>query len=102
MSSSQALSALGVPCSKVNSYKDVFDDEHLRQRKIEIEGEHRRAGPVRMVRNAVLFDKDGPAIDRMAPLLGEQTVEILSQCGYAPDAIQRMIDEKVVEVSAEP
>ena len=55
-----------------------------------------------MVRNAVLFDKDGPAIDRMAPLLGEQTVEILSQCGYAPDAIQRMIDEKVVEVSAEP
>jgi CoA:oxalate CoA-transferase len=98
----EALSALGVPCSKVNSYKDVFDNEHARQRKIEIEGVHKRAGPVRMVRNAVLFDKDGPAIDRMAPLLGEQTVEILSQCGYAPDAIQRMIDGKVVEVPTEP
>jgi crotonobetainyl-CoA:carnitine CoA-transferase CaiB-like acyl-CoA transferase len=62
---------------------------------------HRRAGPVRMVRNAVLFDKDGPAIDRMAPLLGEQTIEVLSGCGYAPDAIRTLIDDKVVEVPAE-
>jgi crotonobetainyl-CoA:carnitine CoA-transferase CaiB-like acyl-CoA transferase len=51
-----------------------------------------------MVRNAILFDKDGPAVDRMAPLLGEQTVEILSECGYAPDAIKELVDEKVVEV----
>jgi crotonobetainyl-CoA:carnitine CoA-transferase CaiB-like acyl-CoA transferase len=62
---------------------------------------HRRAGPVRMVRNAVLFDKDGPAIDRMAPLLGEQTIEVLSGCVYAPDAIRTLIDDKVVEVPAE-
>jgi crotonobetainyl-CoA:carnitine CoA-transferase CaiB-like acyl-CoA transferase len=94
----EALCAFGVPCSKVNSYEDVFENEHARQRGIEIEGVHRRAGPVRMVRNAILFDKDGPAVDRMAPLLGEQTVEILSECGYAPDAIKELVDEKVVEV----
>ena len=97
----QALSALGVPCSKVNSYKDVFDNEQSKARQIEIEGVHRRAGPVRMVRNAVLFDKDGPALDRMAPLLGEQTVEILSEYGYAPDAIRKLIDDKVVDLPAE-
>ena len=68
----EALSAFGVPCSKVNSYKDVFESEQSKSRGIEIEGVHRRAGPVRMVRNAVLFDKDGPELDRMAPLLGEQ------------------------------
>ena len=97
----EALSAFGVPCSKVNSYDDVFDNEHARQRRIEVGGVHRRAGPVRMVRNAVLFDTDGPAIDRMAPVLGEQTVEILSGCGYAPDAIRKLIDDKVVEAAAE-
>ena len=97
----QALSAFGVPCSKVNSYKDVFDNEQSKARQIEIEGVHQRAGPVRMVRNAVLFDKDGPAIDRMAPLLGEQTVEILSEYGYAPDAIRKLIDDKVVDIPAE-
>ena len=94
----EALSAFGIPCSRVNSYKDVFDDEQSKARGVEIEGVHRRAGPVRMVRNAVLFDRDGPAIDRMAPLLGEQTEEILAQCGYAPDAIRRLIDGKVVDV----
>jgi len=97
----EALCAFGVPCSKVNSYEDVFENEHARQRGVEIEGVHRRAGPVRMVRNAILFDKDGPAVDRMAPLLGEQTVEILSECGYAPDAIKELVDEKVVEVPAD-
>ena len=97
----ETLSAFGVPCSKVNSYKDVFENEQAKARKIEIGGVHRRAGPVRMVRNAVLFDKDGPAVDRMAPLLGEQTAEILSQCGYAPDAIRKLIDDKVVEIPAE-
>jgi len=95
----EALAAFGVPCSRVNSYKDVFESEQLKSRGIEIEGVHRRAGPVRMVRNAVLFDKDGPELDRMAPLLGENTEEILSLCGYAPDAIRKLIDDKVVDVA---
>jgi crotonobetainyl-CoA:carnitine CoA-transferase CaiB-like acyl-CoA transferase len=97
----EALSALGVPCSKVNSYKDVFENEQSKARGIEINGVHRRAGPVKMVRNAVLFDKDGPELDRMAPLLGEQTEEILAECGYVADAIRRLIDAKVVDVVAE-
>ena len=77
----EALSALGVPCSKVNSYKDVFDNEHA-QRKIEIEGVHQHAGPPRRCAMRSCSTRMA-TIDRMAPLLGEQTVEILSQCGYA-------------------
>jgi CoA:oxalate CoA-transferase len=95
----EALSAFGVPCSRVNSYHDVFESEQSKTRAVAVEGVHRRAGAVRMVRNAVLFDNDGPAIDRMAPLLGENTVEILSECGYGADAIQRLIDEKVVDAA---
>jgi len=96
----EALSAFGVPCSRVNSYKDVFDSEQTKARGVEIAGVHRRAGPVKMVRNAVLFDKDGPAVDRMAPLLGEQTEEILGECGYGAEAIRKLIDDKVVDVAA--
>ena len=96
----EALAAQGVPCSRVNSYKDVFESEQLKGRGIAVEGVHRRAGPVKMVRNAVLFDKDGPAIDRMAPLLGENTEEILAECGYPADAIRKLIDDKVVEAAA--
>ena len=45
----------------------------------------------------------GPAgrVQGPAPLLGEQTVESLSECGYAPDAIKELVDGKVVEVPAE-
>ena len=96
----EALSAFGVPCSRVNSYKDVFDSEQTKARGVEIAGVHRRAGPVKMVRNAVLFDRDGPLVDRMAPLLGENTEEILQQCGYAHDAIRKLVDDKVVDVAA--
>jgi crotonobetainyl-CoA:carnitine CoA-transferase CaiB-like acyl-CoA transferase len=96
----EALSAFGVPCSRVNSYKDVFDSEQTKARGVEIAGVHRRAGPVKMVRNAVLFDRDGPLVDRMAPLLGENTEEILQQCGYTRDAIRRLVDDKVVDVAA--
>jgi len=96
----EALSAFGVPCSRVNSYKDVFDSEQAKARSVEIAGVHRRAGPVKMVRNAVLFDRDGPLVDRMAPLLGENTEEILQQCGYTRDAIRRLVDDKVVDVAA--
>jgi crotonobetainyl-CoA:carnitine CoA-transferase CaiB-like acyl-CoA transferase len=66
----------------VNSYKDVFDNEHARQRKIEIEGASARR-PGSHGAECRLVRQGWTAIDWMAPLLGEQTVEILSQCGYA-------------------
>jgi len=85
-----ALMAAGVPCACVNNFKEVFDDPHMIARGIVKDVEHPRLGPMRTVRNPILLDHDGPAIDRHAPMLGEHSEEILRQLGYPAGAIAEL------------
>lgn len=84
------LAAAGVPCSRVNDYRDVFDDPHLKDRGIMARVKHPVAGEVGMVRNPILFDGDGPDIHLPAPMLGEHTVEILAEAGFSAEQISAL------------
>ncbi len=75
------LVAVGVPCSRMNQFDQVFDDPHIQARAVVTDINHPRMGPVKMVRNPVLFDQAGPSIQRVAPLLGEHTAEIMRELG---------------------
>ena len=86
-----ALMAAGVPCACVNNYKEVFDDPQIIARGVVKDIEHPRLGAMRAVRNPILLDHDGPAIDRHAPMLGEHSEEILRQLGYSTEAIGEFI-----------
>ena len=86
-----ALMAAGVPCACVNNYKEVFDDPQIIARGVVKDIEHPRLGAMRAVRNPILLDHDGPAIDRHAPMLGEHSEEILRQLGYSIEAIEEFI-----------
>ena len=79
--------AAGVPCACVNNFKQVFDDPQIVARGVVKDIEHPRLGKMRAVRNPILLDHDGPAIDRHAPMLGEHSEEILRQLGYSAEAI---------------
>ena len=116
----QALSALGVPCSKVNSYKDVFDNEHARQRKIEIEGVHRRAGlgshgeECRAVRQGWTGHRPDGAAARRADRRNPVPVRLCAGCDPADDrresrrssggamTDERSVDEEPVVPAGEP
>ena len=82
-----ALMTAGVPCACVNNFKEVFDDPQIIARGVVKDVQHPRLGAMRAVRNPILLDHDGPAIDRLAPMLGEHSEEILRQLGYSADAI---------------
>jgi crotonobetainyl-CoA:carnitine CoA-transferase CaiB-like acyl-CoA transferase len=97
-----ALIAGGVPCACVNNFQEVFDDPHMIARGIVKDVEHPRLGKMRAVRNPVLLDHDGPAVDRHAPMLGEHSEEILRQLGYSDDAIKDLITSGVTRGATTP
>ena len=95
------LVAAGIPCSLFNNLEQAFDDPHIKARGLAVEIDHPRIGKLRTVRNPVLADRDGPAITRAGPVLGEHTVEILQELGYADDRIAALTRDHVVQVPAE-
>jgi crotonobetainyl-CoA:carnitine CoA-transferase CaiB-like acyl-CoA transferase len=63
------------------------------------EVEHPQLGKMRTTRNPVLFDHDGPAIERHAPMLGEHTEEVLTALGYSPAAIRDLVAAGVARLA---
>ena len=94
------LATVGVPCSVVNTYKDVFDDPHMKERRIVVDVEHPRQGRTKIVRNPVLFDKESPTVWRPAPMFAQHSREILQEIGYAEDRIATLAASGAVTLSA--
>jgi crotonobetainyl-CoA:carnitine CoA-transferase CaiB-like acyl-CoA transferase len=92
-----ALSKVGIPCSRVNNFKEVFADPQMIARNVVQDIEHPRLGKMRAVRNPVLLDHDGPDMTRHAPVLGEHSEEILLGLGYARDAIDKFVASGVTQ-----
>ena len=84
------LMGAGVPCSRMNNIKEVFEDPHMIDRGITVDVEHPVMGKMKAVRNPVLFEDESPSIRRHAPLLGEHTEEILTHLGYSKDLINHL------------
>lgn len=95
-----ALIEAGLPCARVNNFKEVFDDPHIAARGVLQEIAHPRLGRMNAVRNPVLLDHDGPAMDRSAPMLGEHSAEILRELGYSQAAIDALAAAGVTRLSS--
>jgi crotonobetainyl-CoA:carnitine CoA-transferase CaiB-like acyl-CoA transferase len=95
----QALLVAGVPCARVNNFKEVFDDPQIITRGVMQNVEHPRLGKMRTIRNPVLFDHDGPAIDRHAPMLGEHSEEVLAALRYSPAAVRDLVAAGVTRLA---
>jgi CoA:oxalate CoA-transferase len=87
----QALMVAGVPCARVNNFKEVFDDPQMVARGVVREVEHPRLGKMRTTRNPILLDHDGPGFERPSPMLGEHSGEVLAELGYSAAAIRELV-----------
>ena len=94
--------AAGVPCARVNNFKEVFAHPQIVARGVVQEVEHPRLGRMRATRNPVLFDRDGPSIDRHAPMLGEHSADVLGELGYSPAAIRDLVAAGVTRTATPP
>ncbi len=83
----EELKDSNIPIAKVYTLEEVFSDPQVIHRQMLAEVEHSRLGKVKQVGIAVKLSDTPGKIRSTAPLLGEQTEEILQDLGYNGEQI---------------
>jgi crotonobetainyl-CoA:carnitine CoA-transferase CaiB-like acyl-CoA transferase len=94
----QVLEKAGVPCAPIQDFGQVFNDPHLIARDYYWDAPHATAGKVRQLGSPMRLSRTPARRDRAAPLLGEDSVALLEELGYAPAEIERLVEHQVVKV----
>jgi crotonobetainyl-CoA:carnitine CoA-transferase CaiB-like acyl-CoA transferase len=70
--------------------REMSEDIHVRERNIFREGEHPHAGPFTYIGVPAVIPGQDFEIYRPAPLLGEQTDELLGELGYTAEQLEEL------------
>ena len=71
------LNSRGIPCGPINSLDQVFADEQVQHRGMQLQLGHATAGKVASVANPIKMSETPVAYERAPPLLGQHTDEVL-------------------------
>jgi crotonobetainyl-CoA:carnitine CoA-transferase CaiB-like acyl-CoA transferase len=82
---------LDVPAARYNSIDDLLTDPHLKDVGFFKEEDHPSEGRLRRTRLANTFSGGARKDETHAPLMGEQTREILAEAGYAQPEIAALL-----------
>ncbi|MGA7912621.1 MAG: CaiB/BaiF CoA-transferase family protein [Candidatus Dormiibacterota bacterium] len=93
------LDEAGVPCAPIQDFGQVFSDPALVGRDYFWDATHTAAGPVRQLGSPMRFSRTPARREKAAPMLGEDTQDVLSEIGYADDAIAQLVGRNVIGVS---
>ncbi|AYZ67990.1 CoA transferase [Burkholderia multivorans] len=78
-----ALEAAGVPCGPINELDEVFDNEQVLARGMQVSLPHPCGADVKLVRNPIRMSATPPDARTAPPLLGAQTEDVLrDMLGY--------------------
>jgi crotonobetainyl-CoA:carnitine CoA-transferase CaiB-like acyl-CoA transferase len=92
----ERLDAHNVPCAPINTIEEVFDDPQVKHMRIPKPIQHPKMGTSNLIGSPINLSDTPPRFSRPAPLLGENTEEILSRLGYDLNAITALRRERVV------
>jgi formyl-CoA transferase len=92
-----ALEQAGVPCGPINNFQEVFENEQVVARGIQMEMPHPSAGKVNLVRSPMNLSETPVVEKRPPPLLGEHTEEILQEkLNLSDSAIKTLRDKGII------
>jgi crotonobetainyl-CoA:carnitine CoA-transferase CaiB-like acyl-CoA transferase len=92
----EQLRANEVPCAPVLNREEVLRNAQVIANQIVVESTHPHAGPMRQPRPAARFERTPASLRRFAPLLGEQTDEVLAESGITPDELSSLRSAGVI------
>jgi glutaryl-CoA transferase len=93
----EKLKAAGVPCGRINSVKQAFDDPQTSARRMIETVEHPKAGPLKVIGTPFKFSDTPTSVRCAPPTLGEHTEELLrGELGYSEAQIAQLRAEKIV------
>lgn len=79
-----------VPCAPILDRWSVLEDEQVRENGVVEIHDHPILGQVRQPRPAARFDRTPAKVESLAPFLGADNSEILSEAGYSIEDIERL------------
>jgi CoA:oxalate CoA-transferase len=93
----EALDAVGLPNSPINTIDKVVSDKNLHHRNMIVTVDQPKVGPVTMAGSPFHLSETPGDVYMPAPMLGQHTREVLSEVlGYDNDKIQSLISNDVV------
>ncbi len=87
---------VGVPAGPVLDIKQMHQDPQTAAREMLVEVAHPKAGKVKTIGLPVKFSATPGKVARAAPLLGEQSRDILAEHGYSATEIDALAAERAV------
>jgi crotonobetainyl-CoA:carnitine CoA-transferase CaiB-like acyl-CoA transferase len=91
-----ALDAENLPNAPINTIEEVFEDPQVKHMGIPKKIDHAKMGTSNLVGSPINLSGTPPQFFRPAPLLGENTDEILARFGYNAKAIADLRAEGVI------
>ena len=92
----ELMLAQGIACSPIRTYDEVLEGPHTRARGLVVEAPHPVEGTVKALATPVRMDGTPAAVVKGAPLLGEDTDELLRSVGYTSDEVDSLHRDGIV------
>lgn len=90
------LDANQIPHAPINTIAEVFDNPQIKHLGIPKQISHPRMGVSKLVGSPINMSDTPPKFFRPAPLLGEQTEEVLAKLGYDRNAVKELRADGVI------
>ncbi|HET7036013.1 MAG TPA: CoA transferase [Thermomicrobiaceae bacterium] len=94
------FTAAGLPCGPIYGIDQALSHPQILHREMVVERPHPTMGTVRLLGLPVKFSDTPTEVQRVPPLLGEHSAEILGELGLSPNEIATLEEQGTIDTGA--